>query len=159
MRYSPQMPSARRWATLVALATSLILTVSCSSSKHSSSATSTPTTAPAAVCSDYEALETSLNNLTSLNVMSVGTNGLKAALNDVTSKANALASSSHQEFTPQIDALKTAVSNLSNTIKNVPNGGLRTALGTIGAQLSAIGVAGHDLKTAVGSACPTATST
>src|SRR5215475_6110714 len=120
MRYSPQMLSARRRATLTALTMSIILTVSCSSSNKSSTATSTPATSAAAVCSDYEALQRSLNNLASLNVMSVGTNGLKTALDDVTSKASALASSSQQEFAPQIDALKKAVSDLSNTIKNLP---------------------------------------
>lgn len=139
---------------LAAIVLALLSACGSSSSKSSGSAASASTSV---VCSDYQALKDSLGNLTNIKVLSAGPNGVKAAADDVDAKASALASSS-QQFAPQVDALKTAVSQLTSTLSGVPSAGFQGALSTLGPQISAVGKAGQNLQTAIGSTCPAAQS-
>jgi hypothetical protein len=144
-------------ASVVLVGLCLALLSACGSSSSKSASGSGPAPSASAVCADYQALTASLRNLASLNVVPVGANGLKAAVEDVQAKASALGSSSEQ-FAPQVNALKSAVTQLTDTLNMLPSGGLDAALGRIGPQISAVAKAGQDLQTAVGSACPAASS-
>ena len=85
--------------------------------------TSTETTAPAAessatgsstapsgdVCADREALRTSVDALTNVDVVAEGTNGVTAAVSDVKEDLAALRSSAGDELQPQVQAVQDAV--------------------------------------------------
>lgn len=162
--------SARQAVAVLAVAACLALTAGCtssSSSKSTNPATTSPTTSATssattsnskAVCADYDALKQSLSNLTHINVLTAGRDGINAALSDVTSKLTTLKSSAQQEFEPQIDQLDTAVTQLKNTVSNLSSGNLAGSVKTIATQIAAIGTAGRNLGSAVASTCPEATS-
>ncbi len=158
------MPRAR---TAVAIATAVLLVAGCSSSSggggspqsSSSSSTSTSTsTGTATVCSDYQALKDSVSRLLQTNPLSAGIGGLQAAVDDVTSKASALAGASGNHLAPQVDALKNALGQLADTLKTVPSGGLASVLSTVRVRLTAVGEAAQALGRAVTGDCPTASS-
>ena len=158
--------SARQAVGVLAVAACLALTAGCtssSSSKSTNPATTAPTTSATtsnskAVCADYDALKQSLSNLTHINVLTAGRDGINAALSDVTSKLATLKGSAQQQFAPQIDQLDTAVTQLRNTVSNLSSGNLAGSVKTIATQLAAIGTAGRNLGSAVASTCPEATS-
>lgn len=147
-------------ATAVAIA---LLCAACTSSSKTTSSPSTPasptstTQGTAEFCSAYEALKASVQNLASLNVVAVGTNGLKAAVDDVKQKAAALAESAGV-FAPQVNAVTTAIAQLESTLRNLPSSGLRGALPTISSQITAVITASRQLASAVTTACPSPTS-
>lgn len=157
-------PRGRSSLALVGVVLVLALSAACSSSSGGGSTTTSTETATstpgstAEFCANYQALQTSLANLTKLNIVAVGTDGLKAALDDITSKTNALAASAQQQFSPQVDGLKNAVGQLRATFDNLPSGGISSNLTTIGTRIAAIGTAGQALASAVGNACPSATN-
>ena len=73
-------------------------------------------------CSSVSSLETSVQGLKSINVVSSGTSGLKSALNTVESSAKSVVSSAKSDFPTQttavtnsVDALTTSVKQLSGT--------------------------------------------
>ena len=136
-----------------AFAVIAVVCVGCSSSGGSGSPSSS---APAAakVCSDVAALQTSLSALTKLDIVSVGVSGVRSALADVQAKAGALAADK-THFQPQIDALTSAVSQLSATVQNLPSGSVATKASAIATQLATVISAGRTLQSALANACPT----
>lgn len=158
------MQSCRAALTAGALAFVMLAGAGCSSSSKSSSSPSPTPAAPTATtqgtaqfCSDYDALKESLQKLASLNVVAVGTDGLKTAVDDVKQKASAL-SDSAGVFKPQVTALNTAIDNLRTTVQGLSGGGLASSLPKLGQQIAAVGTAGQQLGSAVKSACPTTSS-
>jgi hypothetical protein len=148
---------ARVGAAAVAI---LVCCGGCTSSSKSQSSPSPTPAAPTATtqgtaefCSNYAALKASLSQLTSLNVIAVGTSGLSAAADDVKAKATALAASAGV-FAPQVNALTTAIDQLQPTVSGLSSSGLRGALPTITAQIAAVARAGQELAAAVKTACP-----
>ena len=103
-------------------------------------------------------MQTSLSALTKLDIVSVGVSGVQSALADVRAKAGALASDKTQ-FQPQIDALTSAVSQLSATVQNLPSGSVATKASAIAAQVVAVTSAGRALQSALANACPAAAPT
>jgi hypothetical protein len=104
--------------------------------------TGTATTAPAAessapgsstapsgdVCADREALRTSVDALTNLDVVAEGTNGLTAAVGDVKDALAALRSSAGSELQPQVQAVQDAVDELETAVPNIDSGGAAAAV-------------------------------
>jgi hypothetical protein len=158
------MARYQRRAGIGAIAIAITLyCAACTSSSKSTSSPSAPasptstTQGTAEFCSAYEALKASVQHLASLNVIAVGTNGLKAAADDVKQKAAALAASAGV-FAPQVNAVTTAIAQLEATLRNLPSSGLRGALPTISSQITAVVTASRQLASAVTTACPTPTS-
>jgi hypothetical protein len=137
---------------LIAVAAALLLLTACSSSGGSGSP-STSEAGTAQLCADAAALRSSLASLKNIDILAVGGNGVSSALADVQAKASALASHK-SSFQPQIDALKSAITQLTNTLQDLPTGSIATKATTIGSQLAAVGVAGQSLASAVTTACP-----
>jgi hypothetical protein len=99
--------------------------------------TSTATTAPAAqssatgsstapsgdVCTDREALRTSVDALKDLDVVAEGTNGVTAAVSAVKDDLAALRSSAGPELQPHVEAVQDAVDKLETAVANLDSGG------------------------------------
>jgi hypothetical protein len=90
------------------------------------------------------------------DVVNKGVDGLKSALNDVSAKATTLKDSA-QDLGPQVDAVKSAVGTVKDTVTNLPSSGLNGALNTIGTEIMDIGTAGQDLSKAAAASCPSPT--
>jgi hypothetical protein len=151
-------------AGIGAAALAIVLSsAACTSSSKTASSPSAPASPTSTTqgteqfCSAYEALNASVQHLASLNVVAVGTNGLKAAADDVKQKAAALASAAGV-FAPQVNAVTAPIEQLESTLRNLPSNGLRGALPTITSQVTAIVTASRQLASAVTTACPTSTS-
>src|SRR4051794_13036800 len=90
---------------MVVLVVVAVLAGGCSSGSSpgdgQTAATPTPTPAASAVCADVVALQSSLNALRQIEVTKVGSNGLKAAVQDVGAKAQALERSAGSQLGPE----------------------------------------------------------
>lgn len=143
-----------------------VLVAACSSDNDSSSSSgstgsksgSATASSSADVCEDYANLESSLNNLTNLKLTAVGTDGLTAAVNDIKSDLTALKSSSKDQYSSQIDALNTAISNIQSTLSSLNGGSITSQLGTLATQVAAVGAAAVSLRNAVKGTCPSSSS-
>ena len=86
-------------------------------------------------CVDATALRTAVDDLKAIDLTSVGTDGLTAAVDDVQAAGTALKSSVAADLTPEVTALETALT------------GLGTAVEAIGED--EVGAAAADIQTAV----------
>jgi hypothetical protein len=77
-----------------------------------SSATGSSTAPSGDVCADRDALRTSVDALTNLDVVAEGTNGVTAAVSDVKDDLAALRSSAGADLQPQVQAVQDAVDEL-----------------------------------------------
>ena len=93
---------------------------------------SSPTGSSAApsgdVCADREALRTSVDALTNLDVVAEGTNGVTAAASDVKDDLAALRSSAGAELQPQVQAVQDAVDEVETAVANLDSGGAAAAV-------------------------------
>ncbi len=74
-----------------------------------------------AYCSDRASLENSIKGLTSLNV-SCGVSGLQAQVTKVQNDATALVSSAKSDFPSQTSAITTSVDALKSAVKQLSSG-------------------------------------
>jgi hypothetical protein len=163
-------PSARRCATvgdgrarLVTGGRRLALAVACSAaaavvvagcgSSSTPSSSSTGTSGPAAsgtsaVCTQAGQLQASVRQLTSLNVVQQGTNGVKAAANNVQAQFDALKQTASSQYQSQVDALQSALSNLKNA------GSQSNPVTAAADAVGQVGTAANALFDAISSSCP-----
>lgn len=80
------------------------------------SATPTPS-----VCDDADALRESVESLTELDVVATGTDGLKAAIDEVLADVEALAGSASDLLAPDVDTLQQAVEDGRDTLSDIPD--------------------------------------
>jgi hypothetical protein len=80
------------------------------------------------VCADREALRTSVDALTNLDVVAEGTNGLTAAVNDVKDDLAAVRSSAGADLQPQVQAVQDAVDELETAVADLDSGGAAAAV-------------------------------
>ena len=80
------------------------------------------------MCADRDALRTSVDALTNLDVVAEGTNGLTAAVTDVKDDVAALGSSAGSELQPQVQAVQDAVDELETAVANIDSGGAAAAV-------------------------------
>lgn len=83
--------------------------------------------APSGVCADQEALRTSVDALTNLDVTEDGTNALTTAISDLKDDLAAVRSSANAELQPQVQAVQDAADELETAVANVDSDGAATA--------------------------------
>ena len=108
-------PVVRRLVACVVLG---IVLVSCGDDDDSSSD----------VCADREALRTSVDALTNVDVVAEGTNGVTAAVSDVKDDLAALRSSAGAELEPQVQAVQDASTKLETAVAEIDSGGAAAAV-------------------------------
>lgn len=129
----------------------LVLT-GCSSDSDSSSTSSTTTTKEA-VCSDKESLESSVEALTDID-LTEGTNAITAALDQVKDDLDALGDSVQTDLQPEVDDVKSALSDLETAVGDFGDGSLTDDLQATGNAIAEVGSSAADMFSALSTKCP-----
>lgn len=137
----------RTWVAPFAAVALAVLLAACSSSDSSTSASS-PTPDP---CAALQTLQTSITSLLAVQPVQQGTDAVKTAVDQVVADAETAASEAGTELAPQIDALKTSVTAMSDTIANAGTAGVAATATALAGELPAVGTAWTDLTTAASS--------
>jgi len=152
----------RPWPAL-AVATAAVagLLVGCGSSTTSGSETPAPTASGTpAVCTQADALVSSVHQLADIDVIKQGTSSLNTAVQNVQTQVQALSQSASEQFKPQVDALQSAINNLQSVLNNLgssPN--LVQAAGQIASAVTQVTTATQNLASALPSTCPEGVAT
>jgi hypothetical protein len=93
-----------------------------------SSAAGSSTAPSGDVCADRDALRTSVDALTDLDVVAEGTNGVTAAVSAVKDDLAALRSSAGADLQPQVQAVQDAVDELETAVADLDSGGAAAAV-------------------------------
>jgi hypothetical protein len=139
------------WKTLiVAMSAALLLVVgACSDDDDDSDATPTPS-----VCDQRDTLEQSVEDLTNLDVIATGTDGLTAAVDEVKADAEALKQTASDAVAPDVDALTTAIDDGKETIDNIDSdAALSMRIADVETALGGIATAWTNLKTTIDNEC------
>ncbi len=99
------MTRSRTAALAIVPLLSLAALTGCSSDSSSDSSDSSP----ASTCADLQNLATQVRGLTDVNLISEGTSGITDQINAIEAAWTQVESSSNDQFTPQLDALKSAL--------------------------------------------------
>ncbi|MGZ4619115.1 MAG: hypothetical protein ACXV3F_10440 [Frankiaceae bacterium] len=153
-------------AACAAAATALL--VGCGSSSSAPSGSNTGTAAPTAsgsntgtgapasgtpaVCTQAGEFEAALGQVTSINVIQQGTNGVKAAADNVQTQFNALKQTASSQYQSQVDALQSAVSNLENVANNL--GSQSNPVQAVTSAVGQLATAAKAFSDAISSSCP-----
>lgn len=120
------------------------------------SATPAESSAPAAICEDAAAFRTSLETLTGLRLVEVGTSGVRAAVDDVKTSAEALLVSGKDLIGPPVTNLLAAVTGLQATLTGLGDQpSLGAGLVAVRAAIAEIRSAADDVEAALETSCPT----
>jgi hypothetical protein len=106
-----------------------------------------------AYCSDVSALQSSVDDLKSVQLQSGALTTLQTDLQTVQTNANAVVSSAKQDFPSQTSALQSSVSSLSKTIKGLPSSPTPQQLLPLAPEIKSVVTAAQDLSSATSSAC------
>ena len=75
------------------------------------------------VCADSEALSSSVDALADVDVRAEGTNGVEAAVDDVSTDLEALKASAGSDLEPQVDALQGSLDDLRTAAADIDSEG------------------------------------
>ena len=127
----------------------LALGIAGCSDDDDSNATPTPS-----VCDQAETLQSSVAELASLDVISSGTSGLTAAVDQVKTDAEALKQTTSDAIAPDVDALQTAIDDAKETLSNIDSAAsLSARIADVETALTGIATAAADLKDSIDSEC------
>ncbi len=104
-------------------------------------------------CVDATALRTAVDDLKAIDLTSVGTDGLTAAVDDVQAAGTALKSSVSADLTPEVTALETALTGLGTAVEAIGEGEVGAAAADIQTAVAAVDTAASTLVTDVQSGC------
>ena len=105
-------------------------------------------------CVDATALRTAVDDLKAIDLTSVGTDGLTAAVDDVQAAGTALKSSVAADLTPEVTALETALTGLGTAVEAIGDEGeVGAAAADIQTAVAAVDTAASALVTDVQSGC------
>jgi hypothetical protein len=111
----------------VAVITAFLLAgaaTACSDDSNNGESQSTTSTT-ASVCDQRNALSDAVDQLKNVNVIEDGTSSLEAAIDDVTQAVDALAESGQSAIQPEVDAVKSSLSELESALGDVGSNGLQ----------------------------------
>lgn len=145
----------------------LALTTGCSSAATSTASSSSSTSAAAEessspssdpagkeeVCAARDQLKTSVTALTSASLLTGGTDGIKAAVQQVQTDLTAVKTAGKQTYETEVDAMQSAVDQLQTAADNLGNGDTAQNLQAVGTAIASTGVAAEDLFTKLKAAC------
>ena len=152
-------PRARR---LLAAALGCLLLAGCASPSApapaptaSNPAPTTPATYSPQLCSAAADYQQAANAVVHLDANKVGTDGVKAALQDLQSAAQNLTTAAKEQFGPQVAELEKAVASLRGTLAGLSDqDSLSTNLGKIAASVGAVEQAARPIVDSVRTGCP-----
>ena len=115
----------------------------------------TSATYSAELCSAAAEYQTAANALVQLDAKQVGTDGVKAALQDLQTATSNLAAAAQDQFEPQVAELEKAVASLRGTIAGLSDqDSLSTNLGKIAASVGVVEQAAKPIVDSVRTGCP-----
>lgn len=106
-----------------------------------------------AVCGKREALKTAVNNLTSVNPLTDGTDEVKSRVSAVQTAFNDLASAAGDKYSTQVSAVKSSASTLAADVKALSGSDRATAIAALPTDAKAVTDNLNTLLAAVQSAC------
>ena len=109
----------RRWlAAATVVAAVLSLTAACGDDDSSSTGSGSGDAGASTqeVCDQVDALQSSLTGLSQVDVVQNGTSAVSAQLDEIEKDTDALAESTGNEFEPEVDDLKSSLSDLQTTL-------------------------------------------
>ena len=103
----------------------------------------------ASTCSDLQDLATEVRGLTDVNLISEGTSGITSQIDAIEAAWTQVESSSDEQFSGQLDALKSALDDLGDTLSGASGSGqpLSEIIGQVETDVTAISTAFTDLTT------------
>jgi hypothetical protein len=125
-----------------------------SSTTSTTSASSTTRAASSDVCTSKDSLQSSIKALENPSLLSEGKSGLTSALDDVKHNLDDLSTAAKDEAQPQVDAVKSALTQLQDAIGNFGNGSLSDNIKKTGDAISKVGSTSSDLFTTLKARCP-----
>lgn len=112
--------------------------------------------ASAAICEDAAAFRASVTALTGLRLVEVGTNGVRAAVDEVKASAEALLVSGRDLVGPPLTELLAGVTALQATLTGLGDQpSLGAGLVAVRTSIAQVAAAAGDVETALGTTCPT----
>jgi hypothetical protein len=121
----------------------------------SAAASVTPSPLPSAgnLCEAWDGLRTSITDLRSINIVSGGVAAVQTAVNNIQTQLDAFQSVARTEFGPQVTDLRSALSTVSDAVKNAAaSPGPATILPVV-TGIAGVVSAYNGLKDAVSSRC------
>ncbi|HKD98061.1 MAG TPA: hypothetical protein VKB69_10715 [Micromonosporaceae bacterium] len=144
-----------------ALMIAVALAAGCSSGSNSSPSTpatppSTPSptaTATGAVCAAASDLKTAVNRLASINVASGGLSSVQAALADVSAKLDAFQAAAHNDFGPQVSAMRNALSKLRTALASASGSPSVSTIAGVATSVGDVVASYNSLRASVATVC------
>lgn len=124
----------------------------CSSDSDSNTSSAT-TTAKDAVCADKTALQNSVTDLSDLDLTG-GKSAVTSAVNQVKKNLDALRSSAKADLKPQVDDVKSALTDLQTAVGNFGDGSITDNLQAAGNAIAKVGTTSGDLFSSLSDECP-----
>ena len=150
-----------RSVACIAIAAAALVACSSSSSKSSSSTTSTTkskststTSGGSSTCAAKTDLQKSVQALKDPSLLLQGKDAITAAVDDVKTNLDALAADAKSDVQPEVDAVKSAISDLETAVGNLGNGSVSANLEAVGTAIAKVGSTSADLVNALESECP-----
>lgn len=117
--------------------------VACGDDDDDSEATPTPS-----VCDAKDDLDQSVSDLTDLDILASGTDGLTEAVDKVKTDLAALKTAASDSVAPDVEALETAVSDAEDTLSSInSDSSLNEKIDAVQEALTGIATAAQDLAT------------
>jgi hypothetical protein len=108
-----------------------------------------------ALCTAATEFQTAANALLQLDATKVGTEGVKAALQDLADAGQNLATAATAQFGPQVDALEQALGSLRTTVANIQDQATLSAkLGALAGSVAQVEAAAKPIVDSVRAGCP-----
>lgn len=127
--------------------------VASSSSKGGSSGSTTYPAGKEDICRARDQLRTSIDQLTNTQLVAEGTNGLKAAVDQVQSDFDAVKAAAMDDYHAPVTALQSALQQLQTAVADVGNGDARQNLTAISTAITTTGAAAGNLFTQLKTDC------
>lgn len=133
-------------------------TAATSSTKSGSTmtATSASTSYPAGkedICQARDQLRTSINQLTSTQLLAEGTNAIKAGVDQVQTDFDAVKAAAKDDYQAPVTALQSALQQLQGAVAKLGSGDATENLRAVGAAITTTGAAAENLFTQLKAAC------
>ena len=139
-------------------------TSSASTSAATSSMVATSTMAPASgstsypagkedICQARDQLKTSIDQLTSTQLLTEGTNAIKAGVDQVQTDFDAVKAAAKDDYQAPVAALQSALQQLQSAVAKLGSGDATENLRAVGAAITTTGAASENLFTQLKTAC------
>jgi hypothetical protein len=125
------------------------------SSSSSSSTTTSPVSSKQAVCTARDNFKKSVTALTSPALLTGGKAGIQSAVASVKKSLDAVVSAAKSAHKPQVDAMKSAMSDLDKALGNLGSGSVTSNLQAVGTAIARVGTTAETLISTLHTECPT----